>query len=134
MSFFFLEVGCSGYFNGSLDENTNNNGSTAHDGVKGIRVDCVYESNRGPNVVEVNPGTETWNFDVTVGGSIAGAPATTQHTDFRVGTEARQWLHNCTGGAGSSYGAVATGDGIILKRNTTLTEADLEQGGTIGAF
>lgn len=61
----FIEVNCKGINNGLpniIDPNTNN-GSTAHNGSKGIRMGCTYYGNMGGNLVDVQAGTQSLNFN-----------------------------------------------------------------------
>ncbi|WP_282022586.1 DUF1565 domain-containing protein [Priestia flexa] len=66
----FIEVNCIGANNGLKNsivgsEHTNN-GSTAHGGAKGIRLNCTYFGNMGGNLVDVQNGTQSLNFSLTV--------------------------------------------------------------------
>lgn len=63
----FIELNCIGSNNGvdGFAESQNKpqqNGSTAHDGVKGIRINGIYANNYGGNVTDVNDGTVTLNL------------------------------------------------------------------------
>jgi hypothetical protein len=53
----FAEIDCIGRDNGLQDDN--DNGSTAHDGSTGIRVNGQYFRNKGPNVIDINDGAFT---------------------------------------------------------------------------
>lgn len=66
----FIEVNCTGRNNGFQGAN-NNNGSTAHDGIKGIRVNGTYFLNEGPNIADVDDETEIWMLGVTANRSRA---------------------------------------------------------------
>lgn len=61
----FVEINC-----GSLDTGRNttsefsSNGSTAHDGIIGIRLGGSFDTARGGVVIDVNPGTYTLNYGV----------------------------------------------------------------------
>ena len=54
-----IEINCEGRNNGST---TQDNGSTIHDGAKIIRINGKYFDNTGPNVIEVNDNTQSWNL------------------------------------------------------------------------
>ena len=61
----FIEINCTGAFNG-LDGNASGsqyqNGSTAHQNCKGIRLNGRYFNNYGGNVADVQTGCETLNL------------------------------------------------------------------------
>src|SRR5699024_3407986 len=58
-----IEVDCIGRFNGNrLSAIHSDNGSTMHDGGQIIRVNGAYFGNEGPNVADVNDGTQSWNL------------------------------------------------------------------------
>ena len=66
---YFVEINCISRNNG-FEQGTggskSNNGSTAHDGIKGIRINGVYSFNDGGNIADVNEGTETLNLGCIV--------------------------------------------------------------------
>ncbi|MCE4957723.1 hypothetical protein [Macrococcoides caseolyticum] len=110
---YFIEIDCIGSNNGSgkgTAGSQSNNGSTAHDGVKGIRVNGTYAHNDGGNVADVNAGTETWNLGVTGFESY-------QTSDFQTTTGAKMWLDNCKGfGSTNSIESVNAEDRIYIRR------------------
>ncbi|HHH2569376.1 TPA: phage tail fiber protein [Klebsiella pneumoniae] len=57
----FIEIGCTGRWSG-FDNLPNNNGSTAHDGTVGIRLNGEYYETFGRVVHDVHDGTTTANF------------------------------------------------------------------------
>lgn len=60
-----IEIDCIGLDNGyekGTAGDKSNNGSTLHDGLKGIRVNGIYGRNDGGNVADVNEGTQSWNL------------------------------------------------------------------------
>lgn len=65
---YFIEIDCigrdNGFEQGSAGQKSNN-GSTSHDGVKGIRINGIYIRNDGGNIAEVNEGTSTLNLACT---------------------------------------------------------------------
>lgn len=91
---YFLEIDCVGRNNGILagtGGTRSDNGSTAHDGVKGIRTNGKYYRNDGGNVADVNAGTETWNIGCVAFESLQGS-------DFLVtNTGGKMWLDGCKG-------------------------------------
>ena len=62
---YFIEIDCVGRDNGIMKGkggSRSDNGSTAHDGIKGIRINGLYARNDGGNLADVNTGTETLNL------------------------------------------------------------------------
>lgn len=62
---YFIEIDCVGRDNGIMKGtggSRSDNGSTAHDGIKGIRINGSYIRNDGGNLADVNIGTETLNL------------------------------------------------------------------------
>lgn len=55
---YFAEIDCIGRDNGLIDDN--DNGSTAHEGAVGIRVNGKYYRNKGPNIIDINDGAMTF--------------------------------------------------------------------------
>lgn len=81
----FIEVNNIACGNGYLDTasgQNNNNGSTAHETAKGVRINCTYSGSRGPAVKDIDE-TVTYNAAITTHDSIAGFVVT--DTDSRVG-------------------------------------------------
>jgi len=88
---FIIEIDCTGLNNG-IEKGTagikSNNGTTIHDGLKGIRVKGLYGRNDGGNVADVNEGTETWNLACVAFESYQGK-------DFQTSSGSHMWLDNC---------------------------------------
>ena len=62
---YFIEIDCIGRDNGVMKGkggSRSDNGSTSHDGIKGIRINGLYVRNDGGNLADVNTGTETLNL------------------------------------------------------------------------
>lgn len=113
---YFIEINCSGNNNGALKGtggSRSDNGSTAHDGVKGIRLNGIYGNNDGGTIADVNEGTETWNLGVTAFNSLQGA-------DFLTSTGAKMWLDHCVSfGTSKSVNAINEND-MVFTRNCTF--------------
>ena len=91
----FMEINTIGANNGLTDTETNNNGSTAHTGTKGIRVNSRYYNNKGANVGDVQQGTQTVNMGVW---AYESASKTQQGEGFSLQQAgADVWLYNCVG-------------------------------------
>jgi hypothetical protein len=85
----FIEIDCIGRNNGNVSGS--DNGTTAHDGVKGIRLRGMYYRNNGGNVADVGANTETWNLGCTAFESL-------QTSDFLITNgAAKMWLDHCKG-------------------------------------
>lgn len=66
-----IEYNCRGYNAGHNDSNTNNNGSTCHDGANVIRFSTLAENTKGPVITDVN-GCYSILFDCNAFNSISG--------------------------------------------------------------
>lgn len=99
-----VELNCRGFKNGG--SSTSDNGSTAHDGVKVIRVNGRYWANHGPNVADVNTATQSWNLNTD-------AYDSRLDDDWVAGVGAEMWLDNCV--ATRSYRSANAGGTIRLR-------------------
>ena len=111
-----LEIDCEGAYNGR-DGANQNNGSTMHDGGKIIRVGGVYRRNHGPNVIDVNDGTQSLNIGVHAHSSTA--TNTHSNVDFRTRDDADMWLVNCISN-GSDFSTSVEGVARLHKQNVLL--------------
>ena len=113
---YFVEINCAGNNNGKYrgtNGSRSDNGSTAHDGIKGIRINGVYANNDGGTIADVNEGTETWNLGVTAFNSLQGS-------DFLTSTGAKMWLDHCVSfGTSRSVNAINEND-MVFTRNCTF--------------
>ncbi|EOE0154416.1 hypothetical protein ACJ8S7_005069 [Klebsiella pneumoniae] len=102
----FIEIGCVGRWSG-FDNLPNNNGSTAHDGVVGIRINGEYYATFGRVVHDVHDGTTTVNIDCYSHDSsrsdfLGGSCFTAGQGSDPTGT-AKVYLYGCkTGGPNAS--------------------------------
>ena len=72
---YFIEIDCVGRDNGIMKGKAgsrSDNGSTAHDGIKGIRINGSYIRNDGGNLADVNIGTETLNLGCVTSDGLQG--------------------------------------------------------------
>lgn len=102
----FVEINCVGANNGLYADIENKNGSTAHSGIKGIRINGLYYNNNGGNVADVQDGTQTLNLGCEAYDSAA--------TDTSQGFGLQQagttmWLYNCKA-SGNNADLVAYGN------------------------
>jgi len=89
----FLEINCFGYRNGLESPIDNNNGSTSHDSVRGIRVNTVAFLNKGAQIADVNL-SQTWN----VGCVAYNSQSITDGFNAGFGlydVGGKYWLQNC---------------------------------------
>lgn len=125
----FIEVNCKGFGNGLKNkipgaENTNN-GSTAHEGAIGIRVNGEYFYNMGSNVADVQLGTQSLNL-----GCISYDSACKLDSSFATAfctqqTGAEMWIDGCIA-FGCVYDIYAISG---TKMHVYNTEYDTSQGG-----
>lgn len=95
-----IEVNCVGRHDGVTGDN--DNGSTIHDGGSILRLNGVYFENVGPNVADVDNGTQAWNLGCVAFKSKASAAG--QNADFMTSTgTAESWFDGCIA-YGSVYG------------------------------
>lgn len=127
----FIEVDCQGFGNGLKNsiagsENTNN-GSTAHLGSAGIRINGTYYNNMGSNVCDVQTNTKSVNLGCTAFDSACNVDSSYSSNFCAQQNGAEMWLDGCVA-FGSKYD-------IYPVSNTTMhiwnTEYDTSQGGGI---
>jgi len=106
-----VELRCRGYSNGTAGANQ---GSTAHDGSKVIRVNGQYFDNLSSNIADVGAGTETWNL-----GCAAYASQTEYDWYFTTSTPAI-WLDSCVGFI-SSVGLQVGPSAVVKVRNSAFS-------------
>lgn len=111
-----LEINCEGAYNGR-DGANQNNGSTMHDGGKIVRVGGTFHHNHGPNVIDVNDGTQSLNIGVHAHSSTATSSAS--NVDFRTRDDADMWLVNCISN-GSDFSTSVEGVARLHKQNVLL--------------
>lgn len=119
----FIEINCIGRDNGR-DNAGNNNGSTAHESYKGVRIGGQYDSNEGPNVADVNLA-KSLNVGCTAYNSVS---VSSLKRDF-VCDGGTMWLDNCY--AKDSEYSVSAPTGEIKVRNSMLMGLS---GGTITTY
>lgn len=109
----FMEIDCVGANNGLLADVENKNGSTAHSGIKGIRVNGLYYNNFGGNVADVQEGTQSVNLGCEAYDS--AAESTSQGFGLQQ-AGATMWLYNCKA-HGNSADLVAYGNTTAYTHN-----------------
>ena len=111
-----FELDCEGAFNGR-DGADQNNGSTMHDGGKIVRIGGEYHHNHGPNVIDVNDGTQSLNIGVHAHSSTATSDVS--NVDFRTRDDADMWLVNCVS-HDSEYSTSVGSPARLYKDNSLL--------------
>lgn len=112
-----LELNCIGDNAGEVDLNTNNNISTAHDGIHIVRINTKAHNSRGPVIADVN-GCVSILIDCDASGtrlpSLTVNNASFLFTDEPSMTvpspNGRAYLLDCSGGSDKEYGINAYGD------------------------
>lgn len=91
----FVEIDCCGENNGlqKTDSQSVDNGSTAHSGATGIRVNGIYQNNWGANVADVQSGTMSVNLGCTALNSCGNDAYNEGFSAQQPGTT--MWLYNC---------------------------------------
>lgn len=126
-----IESGCHSYANG-LSLSGTDNGSTAHEGMKVIRANCLHYNCYGPVVVDVNG---CYSFNVNVKGALANRPAGITTANFYFDSQlgiktGKAWLVGCSG-YDSQYDISSDGsvdiflrgwDGSPIIETTTATK------------
>ena len=95
-----VEIECQGLYNGGANDG-NDQGSTAHEGVKVIRINGLYAFNYGANIGDegienaTTDETETWNLGCVCHNSQSAYGA--QHGNFMSYFNAKMWIDGCVG-------------------------------------
>lgn len=116
-----IEVGVTGRHNGIGRNKNQDNGSSIHDGGKIIRVNGQYFENEGPNVHDINPGTESWNIGVKAFNS--AATVASRRSNFRVENGAVMWIDRGQG-YGSDQAIFVGKDSKMHLRAATLSDGE----------
>ena len=119
----FIEIDCVGAYNGTDGNATiaNNNGSTAHDGCTGVRINGAYYCNNGPNVSDVHTNTRTYTLNCVAFDSLSATDTQFYKSDYNCGQAgATMYVHNCVG-YGSKCSAYCAADATL-----DITNCDFE--------
>nr|DAK01129.1 MAG TPA: hypothetical protein [Caudoviricetes sp.] len=124
----FIEIDCIGANNGNdgvavADNQYWQNGSTAHDGVKGLRIGGYYYNNYGGNVADVHENTITVNIGCTAFDSSAPKNKPDACADFVAQQAgAKMLLLGCR-----AFGSVSSAR-AVTNSEITVISCDLENG------
>ena len=123
-----IEVNCKSHRNGR-DGADQNNGSTNHDGGKTIRVNGEYFENHGPNVIDVNEGSESWNLGVVSHNSTATSGISNSNFKNSNVGKGKMWLDSCIAyGSDYSVATAGTGSETNLANNVLIGDIYNEDG------
>lgn len=120
----FIEIDCVGM--GNLANGTGN-GSTCHESVVGIRLNCDYARNAGPGVADINL-TKTFNAGCTSIDNTGHANC----SGFLVTDTGEMWIDGCTVTGNQGHGAAASETATMHWRELYSSEGDapVNVGGT----
>lgn len=116
-----IEINCIGAFCGN-DSDSNDQGSTIHDGGSAIRINCTYNDNYGSNIAD--EAAESWNI-----GCVAFAPQAPnsgQRGNFYAYTDTKMWIDSCVMFGNAHYNIISATDNTtaIYLRNNIFDNAD----------
>lgn len=118
----FIEIDCVGRDNGY---DGNDNGSTSHDGVIGVRINGLYCNNFGPDVADVSTGTQTWNLGCVAFGSKA-------NYNFQI-SNGDAWYDSCIGYSAPTASLNISDNADAYVRNSKF-ESELISSGTKNSY
>jgi len=101
--YYMIEIDSLAHHNGINSVQDGNNGSTLHENYIGIRVNGLYHSNKGPNVVDIGT-SKSMNYGTISRDSVATSQ-TIANVNFSVGFSSednKMWLVNTTS-SGSDF-------------------------------
>ena len=110
-----VEIYSRGFRNGIADNN--DNGTSYHGTVRGIRFYGEHFLNRGPNVVDID-SAKSWNYRVTARDSTSTGTKTAFLTSS-ASTANEMWLERCV--ANDTTAINAAGSSTIFTRANTVT-------------
>ena len=116
-----IELNCVGAMCGNADD-SNDQGSTIHDGGSAIRVNCVYFRNIGSNVAD--EASESWNVGCVVYEPLA--PNSGQRGNFYALSGTKMWIDSCRCFGNPHYNVLSATDDTteVHLRNNTFDNAD----------
>lgn len=112
-----IEISCIAKANGNSDD-SNDQGSTIHDGGSIIRVNCMSFDHYGSNYAEQGTGSESWNINCVCYGS--KAETAVQNANFYAYDGVNVFADSCVG-FGSLYNINVYESGEIYLRNPRFT-------------
>lgn len=126
-----VEINCKGYCNG--ETGMTDNGSTMHDEGKIIRINCQYWGNFGPDVADVNDGSQSWNINVTARNNGLHSNDIME-SNFRFSDGAGEyWLDNCIA-YGSKNGLTVEGGSSIHLHSCYFSSINIDNSSIIDTY
>lgn len=120
-----LEIDCIAKANGYGNTGgAYNNGSTAHDGSKVIRIGGTYFSNYGANVADVHVNTKSLNIECNAFNSTAGTGDGSDADFAAQQTGTTMWLLSCRG-LGSKYNLYCAAGATMYVQDSDYTTKNL---------
>ena len=126
----FIELNCVAHDNGTNEAGNvnNNNGSTAHNGCYGLRINGQYYNNMGPNVSDVGTNQQSICFGCSAFSSTS--TSTDWDADFMTASSSEMWFLGCdTQASESDWNFYASGGTTMHLKNCTYDNT--HGGGTI---
>lgn len=112
-----VEVACLALYPGDGSDGDNDQGSTLHDSLKGVSVNCIYIGGAGQGIGDINTGTERWAVGCLSGDSrMLASPAASRNGGFVAFTDAKLWLDGCRE-YNNNYAAIAWAGAAVHTRN-----------------
>lgn len=116
-----IELNCVGAMCGNA-EDSNDQGSTIHDGGMAIRINCAYFRNIGSNIAD--EASESWNVGCVAFEPLA--PNSGQRGNFYALTGTKMWIDSCRGFGNPHYNVLSATDNTteVHLRNNIFDNAD----------
>lgn len=127
------EIRSEGSWNGTA-RTSSGNGSSMHDAGSIIRINCYHHHNSGPNVVDIGPGSKTWNVGVRAESSLAASEANRSNF-FVQGASSEMWNYDCSG-SGSPIAFVSDTNAVMYNASRVQVPGTTQQsaGGTVSTY
>lgn len=113
------EVECYGYYNGRNNSYESDNGSTAHDGSKVLRLNCKYGVCHGGIIADVHTGTVSYNVGCSAFSSIDLGDKREYQANYFCATNAEMHLIDCYS-HGSYYDISCFNNGKVITNKAFI--------------
>lgn len=113
------EVECYGYYNGRNSSYESDNGSTAHDGSKVLRLNCKYGVCHGGIIADVHTGTVSYNVGCSAFSSIDLGDKREYQANYFCATNAEMHLIDCYS-HGSYYDISCFNNGKVITNKAFI--------------
>ena len=113
-----IEINCTGSNNGRGTDDDSNNGSTAHNGAKVIRINGNYFNNKGSNVGDTQNSTESININCNSFDSIASTETLLNADFYAIEGSVVMYLYNCFAKGNSVTNVRAGSSATIYNSNS----------------